>query len=65
MIMHRKKNHVDLVARKKMQYLKTSGFEQVMLVHNALPEIDFEKINMRTEFLGKRLEAPLLIEAMT
>ncbi|MFA5077841.1 MAG: type 2 isopentenyl-diphosphate Delta-isomerase [Candidatus Micrarchaeia archaeon] len=65
MIMRRKKNHVDLVARKKMQYLKTSGFEEVMLVHNALPEIDFEKISMRTEFLGKRLEAPLLIEAMT
>lgn len=65
MISGRKKSHVDIVIKKKMQYSKNAGFEQVMLVHNALPELDFDKINIKTNFLGKRLEAPLLIEAMT
>lgn len=61
----RKAEHVDIVLKKKVQHERSAGFEQIMLVHNALPELDFDKIDTKTEFLGKKLAAPLVIEAMT
>ncbi|MEZ4606862.1 MAG: hypothetical protein R2865_08720 [Deinococcales bacterium] len=33
--------------------------------YKALPETDLNAIDMRCEFLGKRLQAPILIGAMT
>ncbi len=35
------------------------------MVHRAIPEIDFEEIDVRTTFLGHALRAPLLITGMT
>lgn len=61
----RKYEHVEIAMNENVQYVKSAGFEQAMLVHNALPELDFDKINLKTEFLGKMLSAPFLIEAMT
>lgn len=61
----RKKDHVDIALRKDVQYERDAGFERVMLVHNALPELDFDLVNMDVEFLGKTLNAPIVIEAMT
>ncbi|VVC01348.1 Isopentenyl-diphosphate delta-isomerase [uncultured archaeon] len=61
----RKSDHVGIVLRKCVQYSQSAGFGQVTLVHNPLPEIDFNKISLKTHFLGKTLEAPILIEAMT
>jgi isopentenyl-diphosphate delta-isomerase, type 2 len=43
----------------------TNGFEQYRFIHNALPEINFEEISIRTEFLGKPLSAPFLVSSMT
>jgi isopentenyl-diphosphate Delta-isomerase len=37
----------------------------IQLVHNALPEIDFDEIDASVELLGKRLAAPLVITGMT
>lgn len=61
----RKFEHVNIALKKNVQYTKSAGFEQIMLVHNALPEIDFDAVDSSTMFLGKKLDAPLLIEAMT
>lgn len=62
---NRKKEHVEIALKSEVQYSKKSGFEKVELLHNALPEIDFEEIDLSTEFLGKKLRFPLLISAMT
>jgi isopentenyl-diphosphate Delta-isomerase len=43
----------------------TTGFERYRFTHQALPEIDWREIDLSTDLLGKRLRAPLLIEAMT
>jgi isopentenyl-diphosphate delta-isomerase len=40
-------------------------FEDVHLVHQALPEIDLSEIDTSCEFLGKKLDFPLMIAAMT
>ncbi len=43
----------------------TTGLERYRLVHQALPEIDWEEIDLSVSLLGKRLRAPVLISPMT
>lgn len=43
----------------------TTGFAAYRLPHRALPEIDLHEVDTRTGFLGKPLQAPLLISSMT
>lgn len=64
-IQKRKKEHIEVVLKKDIQYEKSAGFENVEFIHVALPEMDFEEIDTSVEFLGKKLKAPLIIEAMT
>ena len=61
----RKKDHVELVMKKGAQYEKTAGFERIDLVHNALPEINFDDIDLSADFLGKKIKYPVLITGMT
>ena len=61
----RKKDHVDIVLKKDVQYTKSSGFEEIDFLHCALPECDYNKIDLSCTFLGKKLGAPLLITGMT
>ncbi len=61
----RKKAHIDLVLEKGAQYEKKTGFGRIDLVHNALPEISLADVDLSTEFLGKKVRYPILIEAMT
>ncbi len=37
----------------------------MILIHKALPEIDFSEIDIRTKFLGKEIGAPMMISAIT
>jgi len=62
---NRKKEHVDIALRPDAQYSKKPGFEKIELLHNALPEISFDDVDLSIEFLGKKLHYPLLISAMT
>jgi len=43
----------------------TAGFEDIQLVHRALPEVNKAKINLSTTFLGKKFSAPIIVGAMT
>ncbi|MFA5108310.1 MAG: type 2 isopentenyl-diphosphate Delta-isomerase [Candidatus Micrarchaeia archaeon] len=61
----RKDAHIKICEEENVQYCQGAGFEDVLLVHNALPEADLAKINTCTNFLKKRLDAPILISAMT
>jgi isopentenyl-diphosphate delta-isomerase len=42
-----------------------TGFAAYRLPHSALPELDLNEIDTRTSFLGKTIQAPLLISSMT
>lgn len=44
---------------------QTSGFEDIRLVHNCLPEIDAQEIQLHTRCVGMQLNHPLIINAMT
>ncbi len=70
-------NDPPAIARRKADHLQVAvsdeaGFrhmttllEQVHLLHQALPESALEEIDLQTELVGHRLEAPLVITGMT
>lgn len=60
----RKLEHIQLSLEQRMQ-LGGRFFDRYSFVHEALPEIDLAEIDLSTEFLGKSLQAPLLISCMT
>lgn len=65
-ISQRKKDHLALCAGDNVNFReKTSLFEQVELVHNALPELHADAVDSRVELLGKTLNAPIVVAAMT
>jgi isopentenyl-diphosphate delta-isomerase len=65
-ISERKADHLDLATHGDVGFKRTTTlFECVRLVHNALPELDYEGVDLTTTILGKRLRAPLVIAAMT
>ncbi len=65
-IEERKADHLDLCATDDVAFRqRTTLLECVRLVHQALPETDFDSIDTRVRLLGKELRAPLLIAAMT
>jgi isopentenyl-diphosphate delta-isomerase len=62
----RKADHIRICLEQKAQAKKaTAGFEDIQLIHRALPEVDRQKISLSTSFLGKKLSAPLIVGAMT
>jgi isopentenyl-diphosphate delta-isomerase len=60
----RKAEHIRLALEQRMQ-LGVNYFDEYRFGHMALPEIDFDDIDLAVEFLGRRLAAPLLISSMT
>ena len=44
---------------------KRTGFDDVELVHNAVPSINREDVDLRIRLFGRQLDAPLVIESMT
>ena len=62
----RKRSHLDVCEQGAVEYAgKTTLLEEVDLVHDALPELAVEDVDVAVEFLGKKLRAPLLITGMT
>jgi len=62
----RKADHIRICLEQKAQAKKaTSGFEDIKLIHRALPELDREKISLSTSFFDKKLSAPIIVGAMT
>jgi len=65
-ISQRKKDHLALCAGDKVGFRdKTSLLEQVQLIHNAMPEMHADEVDPSVEILGKKLNAPVVISAMT
>lgn len=60
----RKLEHVQRALRQRPQS-GGSGFADVELVHNCLPELALEEVSLEVEALGHRLGAPIYINAMT
>ncbi|MCI4350045.1 MAG: type 2 isopentenyl-diphosphate Delta-isomerase [Thermoplasmata archaeon] len=61
---HRKAEHVKVVLEGQVEG-RYRYWSDVQIIHNALPEIDFDAIDTSIELLGHRLAAPLMITGMT
>ncbi|MFX0107415.1 MAG: type 2 isopentenyl-diphosphate Delta-isomerase [Candidatus Hodarchaeota archaeon] len=61
----RKIEHIEICLEEDVQSRHPTMFEDVRFIHNALPEIDKDSIDLTTNFLGLRANAPLVIAAMT
>ena len=66
MISDRKLEHLLICENYDVEFKnKTTGFEDIELIHNVLPEIDKNDIDLSTSVFGKKLDSPLFITAIT
>ncbi len=65
-ISQRKTDHLDLTISGDVGFKKTTTlFECIRLVHDALPDLSLDEVDLSSRVLGKRLRAPIVIAAMT
>ena len=65
-IRSRKADHVALCETDAVAFQqKTNLLDDLDLVHDALPDLALDEIDLSAEFAGKRLRAPVVIAAMT
>lgn len=68
-------NRRDFTSSRKLEHLRicldqsiesgSTGFEDIRLVHEALPDTDMDSLSLNTRFLGHELGSPLFVSAMT
>jgi len=62
----RKKEHLEIcLDTESVSGHSSTGLDHYRFIHNALPELDLDEINVETTFLGKKLRAPIMISSMT
>jgi isopentenyl-diphosphate delta-isomerase len=61
----RKGEHLRVVAAGDVEAAVGPGWDDVHLVHSALPAVDLDAVDVSAELLGRTLGAPLVIAAMT
>lgn len=63
----RKEKHLSICADPSRFSVEgnSTGFEGVHFIHDALPEIGEDEIDLKTEFLGQTVAAPIFISCMT
>lgn len=65
-IQERKKEHLEILLKGEIDPVGTDHWlDCVSMVHQALPELSLEEIDLSTRFAGKSLKAPLFICGMT
>jgi isopentenyl-diphosphate delta-isomerase len=65
LIEQRKADHLRLSATSDVDAAVGAGWDDIKLVHDALPAIDQGDVDLSATFLGRRLSAPLVIAGMT
>jgi isopentenyl-diphosphate delta-isomerase len=61
---NRKDEHVRVSLQKNVSS-HYNYWDDIRLIHNALPEVDKDKLNLETELFKKKLAAPIVISGMT
>jgi isopentenyl-diphosphate delta-isomerase len=65
-IERRKADHLDLCSTDAVRFRdRTTLLECVKLVHQSLPDLALDDLDLSVELLGKRLKAPIAIAGMT
>lgn len=61
----RKKDHIKLALEKSQQATKARDFDRIELLHDALPEINFDEVSLEVESLGRSCRTPFFVSSMT
>jgi isopentenyl-diphosphate Delta-isomerase len=62
----RKKEHLEIcLDAESVASPSRTGLDRYRFVHDALPELDIDELDLGTTFLGKQLKSPILISSMT
>ena len=61
----RKSDHIRMALDPKNQTTGLSGFDQITLIHEALPDLNFSEIDLTTEIFGAKLKSPIFVSSMT
>ena len=64
MIEKRKTDHIQICLSKDVNS-HHNYWDDIELVHRALPEVDFDDIDLSTDLFGIKLNAPIIISGMT
>src|SRR5919201_1558803 len=60
-ISERKLQQLRLSLEQSLQSSRSAGFERWALTHAAVPELDFEEVDLNCRFLNRKLRLPFLI----
>lgn len=61
----RKSDHIKINLEQDVRSALTSGLEKVHFIHEALPELDLNRIDTSLSLFGKQLTSPTLVSSMT
>ncbi|MFA6096457.1 MAG: type 2 isopentenyl-diphosphate Delta-isomerase [Candidatus Paceibacterota bacterium] len=64
-ITKRKEDHIEICLKEGSGFCKKSGFEKYELLHNAIADFNFEDIDISSDFLGKKIDHPIIISSIT
>lgn len=61
----RKQDHIRLSMDPRTQATGAAGFDFVRLTHEALPDLDFSEVQLKTKILNQECSSPFFISSMT
>ncbi len=61
----RKLEHIKIVLERNVEASEGTLLNYVRLLHNPLPELNFDEIDISMKLFGKKLNAPIMITGMT
>ena len=64
-ISSRKADHIRINLEENVRSGLTTGLEHYHFIHQALPEINLEEVDLQVNVFSRQLNAPLLISSMT
>jgi len=64
-IANRKDEHIQINLEKDVDSSLTTGLEEYRLIHQALPELSLEEIDLSQTLFGKHQRVPVLVSSMT
>ena len=61
----RKSDHIKINLEQDVRSALTSGLEKYHFIHEALPELDLNRLDTTLNLFGKQLTSPTLVSSMT
>lgn len=61
----RKQDHIELALMPENQANESNPFDEITLIHEALPDLDFDTISIQGTRFGSFVEKPFIVSSMT